>query len=108
MSSTVTRNGTRSAGSVPPPPEPETPSWGHRHWLIVGVAAIVALVLAWLVLVPRLAPTEEATPLAEPTPEPITVNGSVVPVERARLGFDQPGQITELPVSVGEMVRRGM
>jgi multidrug efflux pump subunit AcrA (membrane-fusion protein) len=108
MSSTFTRNGMGSASSVPPPREPERPWWGHRHWLIVGAAVIVVFVLASLLLVPRLAPTEEAAPVVEPTPEPITVNGSVVPVERARLGFDQPGQITELPVSVGEMVRRGM
>jgi multidrug efflux pump subunit AcrA (membrane-fusion protein) len=67
----------------------------------------VVLLLAWLVLVPRLTPTQEEAPTVEPTPEPITVNGSVVPVERARLGFSQPGQITNLPVSVGQPVRKG-
>jgi multidrug efflux pump subunit AcrA (membrane-fusion protein) len=104
MSSTLTRNGTTS--HAPRMGAPEPPPQRDRRWLLGGAGlVVVVLVLGWLIVVPRLMPTQEMPTTVEPTPEPISVTGSVVPVERATLSFSQPGRVAELPVAVGQAVK---
>jgi HlyD family secretion protein len=106
MSSTLIRNGTTS--HLPPTAALEPPPRRNRRWLLGGAGLVVVLlVLGWLIVGPRLMPKQESLPTVEPAPEPITVTGSVVPVERATLSYSQPGQVVELPFSVGQTVKAG-
>ena len=109
MSSTLTRNGTTStARGTPPPPVFDDERPPRPRWLFAAaIVVLIGLLVGAVVVVPRFAPTQKEQAAIEPTPEPITVNGSVMPVERARLGFSQPGQVVELPVRVGQSVHAG-
>jgi multidrug resistance efflux pump len=61
----------------------------------------------WWVIIPRATQPPEATPVVQPTPEPITVSAVLVPSERARMGFAQPGRVAEVFVNEGQAVEAG-
>ncbi len=62
--------------AVTSPSTPDTPahSGGHRGaWLIAGLAAVAAIVLAWLQFAPRTAPHTPVVVASAPTPTPAPV-----------------------------------
>ncbi|GAA1862259.1 hypothetical protein GCM10009836_48170 [Pseudonocardia ailaonensis] len=84
--------------------------WSWKRWLLIGLAlAVVVFLLVWF-LVPRSS-AAAATQLARATTGTLTTTvaatGTIAPAQRSDLSFTVSGQVTAVPVTVGQQVTAG-
>lgn len=107
------------SSDAPPPPARER-RFSRRDYLIIGALALLGVLVPVLITLPRLLATMDAVQGAQGTPseveyavtrtslaQPVTLTGTIQPTQRLDLSFTSEGEVTEVPVSVGDPVSPG-
>ncbi len=105
--------------AAPPPPPPPAPKPKGRRTVLVVVLAVVLVVLlalAWMVTsflnslttMGQMGPQESEVPVMRVDLAPrVTLAGTIAPTQRLDLSFTSDGEVTAVPVAVGDAVAKG-
>src|SRR5688500_5837804 len=74
--------------------------------LVAASAVIAACAMPWVQQAPVPAPGT-AQLAAQPTPKPVSVEGTVQPLSHSRLSFQTAGRLKSVPVESGQLVKTG-
>lgn len=106
-----------AAGPVGPPGPPVEPKRRRRTILFVVLGVILALLLlvAWVVMsflnslasFTSMPPESEVPVMRVDLASRVSLTGTIAPTQRLDLAFTSDGEVTSVPVNVGDAVTRG-